>query len=241
MHLGAIAVALIDRPGAAMREAASRPRGWWLPALLLIVGLATYTLGSADAQLALANERTAEMMGRITANMSEEQAQMVREQSRPMSLPTYLLSALGGGVATMAIGWVARGALAHFGSLALGGVSVWGSTFAASLWSMVPFFVRDLLMTAIYLVRGQLVEQQGLAFLASSGDWLRDSRSIPVALLANVDPFALWHLVLFTLAIAASTRLGRGRAAVLALLVWALIAGLKLVPVAISAAFTGQI
>jgi len=129
MHLAAIAIAMIDRPGQAMREAAARPRGWWLPALLLVIGLATYTLVTADAQVTLANERASEMIERIAANMSEEQAQMVREASRPMSRSTYLLSAVGGGLATMAIGWLARGALAHFGSMVLGGVSTWGATF----------------------------------------------------------------------------------------------------------------
>jgi hypothetical protein len=241
MPLGAIAIAMIDRPGQAMREAASRPRGWWLPALLLVIGLATYTLVSVDAQVTLANERTSQMIERITASMSEEQAQMVREGSRPLSRSSYLLSALGGGVATMAIGWLARGALAHFGSMVLGGVSTWGPTFATALWSMVPFLVRDLLMTAVFIVQGRLVEQQGLAFLASSGDYLRDSRSIPVALLSNVDPFVLWHLVLLAFAISASTRVGRSRGAVLAIVIWAILVGVKLVPVAVGAALTGQI
>lgn len=240
MNLGAIALAMIDRPGQAMREAASRPRGWWLPALFLLIGLAAYTVVTADAQVTLANERTAQMIERITAGLSEEQAQMVQQQSRPLSRSTYLLSALGGGLATMAIGWVARGALAHFGSLALGGVSSWGPAFATALWSVVPFAVRDVLMTTIFVVRGRLVEQMGLSFLVSSGDWLRDSRSIPVALLSNIDPFMIWHLALLTLGIAAATRMSRGRAAFLAIAIWAILAAIKLVPVAVGAALTGQ-
>lgn len=240
MRLGAIPLAMLDRPGQAMREAASHPRGWWLPALLLVIGLATHTLVSVDAQVSLANERTTQIMERMTADMSEEQAQMVRQQARPLSRSTYILSALGGGVVTMAIGWLARGALAHLGGLVLGGVSAWGSTFASALWSMVPFFVRDMLMTVLFVVRGQFIEQMGLSFLVSSGDWLRDSHSVMVALLSNVDPFTVWHLVLLALAVSASTRLGRGRGAVLAIAIWAILTGLKLIPVAITAALTGQ-
>lgn len=239
MHLGIIAIALIDRPGQAMREAASRPRGWWLPALLLVVSLTTYVVVSADAQVALANERSAQMMERITASLSEEQAQMVRESARPVERSTYLLSALGGGVVAMALGWVARGALVHFGSMVLGGMSTWGAAYACSLWSMVPFFVRDLLLTALFVTRGRLAEQMGLSFMVSSGDWLRDSRSIPYALLSNVDPFTVWHLFLLALAIVAATRLGRGRAVFLAVVVWAVLTAVKLVPVAIGAAVTG--
>ncbi|HHX43844.1 MAG TPA: hypothetical protein GX714_07660 [Chloroflexi bacterium] len=239
MHLGAIAIALIDRPGQTMREAAKRPRGWWLPALLLVIGLATYAVVTADAQVSLANERSAQFIERLTEAMSEQQAQMVRESSRPLDRPTYLLSAIGGGLAAMAAGWIARGALVHFGSIAVGGVSTWGSAFACSLWSMVPYFVRDLLMTALFVIQGRLTEQMGLSFLVSSGDWLRDSRSIPVALLSTIDPFMVWHLVLLALAITAATRLGRGRAAFLAIVVWAVLTAVKLVPVAINAAIIG--
>ena len=162
MHLGTIAIAIVDRPGQAMREAASRPRGWWLPALLLVIGLAVFAVVSVDAQVSLANERSTQMMERITAGMSEEQAQMVLESARPLDRPTYLLSALGGGLAAMAVGWLARGALVHFGGMALGGASTWGPAFASALWSMVPFFVRDMLMTLAFVVRGRLTEQMGL-------------------------------------------------------------------------------
>ncbi len=239
MHLGGIAIALIDRPGQAMREAASRPKSWWLPALLLVIGVATYAMVTADTQVSLANERSTQMIERITASMSEEQAQMVRESSRPLDRSTYLLSSLGGGLFAMALGWVARGALVHFGSMALGGVSTWGSAFACALWSMVPFFVRDLLLTALYAVQGRVVEQMGLSFLVSSGDWLRDSRSVPYALLSSVDPFAIWHLVLLALAIVAATRVGHGRATFLAVVIWAMLTAIKLVPVAVGAALTG--
>jgi len=237
----AIAIAMIDRPVQAMREAAARPRSWWLPALLLLIGLATFTLVTADAQISLANERSSQMLERMTASMSEEQAQMVREASRPLSRSSYILSALGGGLVTMALGWVARGALVHFGSMVFGGISTWGATFATALWSMVPFFVRDLLLTALFLVQGHLPQQMGLAFLASSGDWMRDSSSVAVAFLSNVDPFALWHLVLLTLAISASTRLGRGKGALLAVATWLILTAIKLVPIAISAALSGQL
>lgn len=240
MHLGAIAIALIDRPAEAMRAAAARPRSWWLPALLLIIGLATYAMVTADTQISLANERSAQMLERIASSMSEEQARMVRESARPLERSTFLLSTLGGGVATMAMGWLARGALVHFGSIALGGVSTWGAAFACALWSMVPYLIRDLLMTALYVVQGRVTEQMGLSFLVSSGDWLRDSRSISYALLSNVDPFMVWHLVLLALAIIAATRLGKMRAAVLAVAIWAIIAAIKLVPVAVGAALTGQ-
>ena len=85
MHLGAIAIALIDRPGQTMREAAKRPRGWWLPALLLVIGLATYAVVTADAQVSLANERSAQFIERLTEAMSEQQAQMVRSRRVPRS------------------------------------------------------------------------------------------------------------------------------------------------------------
>jgi len=47
--------------------------------------------------------------------------------------------------------------------------------------------------------------------------------------------------VLLTLAISASTRLGRGKGALLAVATWLILTAIKLVPIAISAALSGQL
>ena len=241
MSLAGALLKTVDRPAQAMGEVAHRPRSWWLAAILLVISMSVLAWFSAPYQIELANERSAQMIERIAANMPEEQARLVRENAREVTLTTYLASAVGVGLAVAALGWAGRGAVVHFSSMAAGGTSTWGATFATCVWSMLPFFVRDLVQTAYVLIYEQVIEHQGLAFLVATGDFVRDSSSIPYALLTNIDPFALWHIVLLATAIAAATKISRAKAAIMALVVWGLFLGLKLLPTVIGASVTGSL
>jgi len=95
---------------------------------------------------------------------------------------------------------------------------------------------------AIYILTSkQVIEHQGLAFLVASGDVLKDGRNLSYALLGNVDPFALWHIVLFGIAISAATKLSKGKATFMALAVWLVFLAVKLVPVLLGRAFMGNL
>ncbi|MBM3188618.1 MAG: hypothetical protein FJZ90_07850 [Chloroflexi bacterium] len=227
---------IVDRPAEALRGAVERPRTWWLPAILLALGLLVVSWFSAPYGIVQANERTQEMIDRITAQMPAETATAVRQTAAEMTVPRYLLTAVGLGVVTAALGWVLRGALAHFLSMMGGGTSTWGPTFAACVWSMLPFFVRDMLITGYVLVFSGIPEHAGLSFLVQSGDWLADSRNLCYVILSNTDPFALWHIVLLAVALHVATRLGKGGSFFLALGIWALFLGLKLIPVVVGSA-----
>lgn len=241
MTLPGLLVAWIDRPAQAMREAAARPRAWWLPALLLVASLALLVVISAPYQVEIANERTFQMMDRLTARMSEEQALLVRQSASEMTLPRYMLTALIPGVLLMALGWVMRGVVLHFSSMALGGTSVWGPTFAVGVWSTLPFAVRNLLQTAYIWFTKQVIEHEGISFLVASGDWLKDSSNLLYAALGSLDSFVLWHIPLLTVAIAAATKLSAGKAFVLALAIWAIFSAVRLVPMMLTASFSGML
>lgn len=238
MSLAGALFKIADRPGQTMDEVAQRARAWWLPAILLAISMSVLAWFSAPYQMALASERSAQMIERMVANMPEEQAQLVRETSREMTLTTYLVSAVGVGLAVAALGWVARGTVVHFSSMAAGGESTWGATLATCVWSMIPFFVRDLVQTAYVVINEQVIEHQGISFLVASGDPLQDAGDALYGLLTNVDPFALWHLVLLTAAIAAATKISRTKAAVMAVIVWTVFVGLKMLPAIIGASVT---
>jgi hypothetical protein len=239
MTLPGMLVAWIDRPAQAMREATARPRAWWLPALLLAASLALLVVVSAPYQVDVANERTLQMMDRLTARMSEEQARIVRESASQMTLPRYMLTTLIPGVLLMAIGWLLRGVVVHFSSMALGGTSTWGPTFAVVVWSMLPFAVRNLLQTAYIWFSKQAIEHEGLSFLVASGDWLKDSGNVLYAVLGRVDPFVLWHIPLLAVAITAATRVRGGKAFVMALVVWGVFTVASLIPVVLTGSFSG--
>lgn len=232
---------MIDRPKAAFEQVVERPRAWWLPALILVASFLVANWVSAPYQITLANERTAEMIERLSANLSEEQVRMVQNSSTTMTMPRYMLTTVGIGLVVIAIGWVLRGGFLHLSGLAMGSSSPWPATFAVGVWSMLPYTVRDLLQTVLVLTRKQLIEHQGLGFLAASGNWLTDSRSLLYGFLTQVDPFVLWHLALLTIGVSVTMRFSMKKAAVLALVAWCLFAALKLIPVALGAAFGGAL
>jgi hypothetical protein len=240
MNLPSIPIGMMDRPVEAMSAAAQRPRSWWLPALLLLLSTSLLLWVSAPYAVPQANDRADQVLQSMAGRLSPEQLDQARQSRRPMTTTSYLLMGLGRAAVLGALGWVARGALAHFGSMAMGGSSTWGPTFATVAWSMLPFFVRDLLQTAYLLLRKQLIEHAGLSFLVASGDWLRDSRNMLYAALGRADLFVIWHLVLLALGLSIATKVSRGKAAVLAIIIWALVLAVSLIPVLLGRAFGGN-
>ena len=231
---------VIDRPGQAMEEVADRSRWWLIAAALLVISMLALLYVSAPYQVEVANERSAQMIERITASLTPEQAEAARSRAQDTTVQRLML--MGGGVALimMALGWVLRGTIVHFTSMALGGRSAWAATYAVGVWSMLPYFVRDVVQIIYVLVQKQVPQHAGLSFLVASGDWLKDSQSVTYSLLSNADPFALWHLLVFAVAISVATKVGQAKGAILAIIIFALFLGLKLVPVLLSSAVTGQ-
>jgi hypothetical protein len=239
MNTAELVLATIDRPDQAMEGVAQRPRIWWVMAALLAISLVVLTALSVDLAVELANERSEAMIERMrqAQSLSEEQMQMVRERGQTMTAPRYWLTTLGIGLPLAALGWVIRGAVIHFSSMAMGGASAWPATFAITVWAQLPFAVRNLLQAGYVRWSGALIEHRGISFLVAESDWLVNSRSLAYGVLAQIDPFVLWHLALLTIGIAVAARLTRGQAAVLAIVVWALFLGLSLAPTLIGRAF----
>jgi hypothetical protein len=176
------------------------------------------------------------MIERLTSNMSAEQLATVRAASRPVTMSTYLVSGIAGALVLMALGWVLRGGIIHLSSLATGNTGSWGATFSVVLWSMLPFFLRDLVQMAYVGINRTAVEHQGMSFLVASGDWLRDGQNIVYAALSRLDPFILLHIVLLGLGIALLAHTDRIKGIVWSTVLWALFTALNLIPVAITAA-----
>jgi hypothetical protein len=239
MNAAQLVLATIDRPGQAMEGVVQRPRIWWIMAALLAVSLVVLSALSVDLAVELANDRNETMMERIlqAQSLSEEQMQMVRERGQAMTTPRYWLTTLGIGLSLAVLGWIVRGAVVHFSSMAMGGASTWPATFAVMVWAQFPFAVRNLLQAGYVRWSGVLIEHQGISFLVAENDWLANSRSLVYSALSQIDPFVLWHLALLTIGIAVATRLTRGKAAVLAVIVWVFLLGLGLVPTLVGRSF----
>ncbi|MBC7236795.1 MAG: YIP1 family protein [Chloroflexi bacterium] len=231
--------AMLDRPEAALKSVAEHPRRWLVMALLLVLSLAALTFVSTDRAVALANERSQVMIERLVESMPADQAEAVRARAgaRSMTPSQYWLTALGGGALLAFIGWAVRGAVIHFSSMALGGTSSWPGTFAMTVWTSFPFMVRNIVQTVYVAVAGELIEHQGLSAFVASGDWLQNSRDITYNLLSRIDPFTLWFLVVSTAGVAAATKVSKGKAALLVIVLWVVGLGLGVIPVWIGRRF----
>lgn len=88
---------------------------------------------------------------------------------------------------------------------------------ALVLWSGVPAGIKTLLVTLMLLVTGRLIVPEGLSGLlgVSVSPLIR-------ALLANMDMFAIWQLVLLTLGISTVHRLPWPSAVLAPLVLWGL-------------------
>jgi len=245
MHSGQILWHIFDQPTLAMKHAAQRHRTWWIAALFFLLCTVIFTWASAPLAVERANARAAQMIEHLS-NRPTPRVPMrglgtaMRKQPQAMTIQRYWISSVGVGFVLALLGWTIRAALIHFSSAALRGESQWAKTFAVTVWSSIPFGVQKLTQALYISINHQLIEHQGFSFLVSSGNWLRDSRNILYALLSNIDLFSLWYIVLWSIGISAATKVSRKKGLLLAILAWALLLGLRLIPVAISAASIGK-
>jgi hypothetical protein len=244
---------LIDRPGSAMQAVVARTRTWLIAALLIALGIATRAAVTAPYQAQAQTEALAQATASASGGSTQTSTTLPRigiarralrqglqaggtSTGMPQVAPTTLAVIVGlAGLLAAVGGWLLRGGIALLASKLSGGEGAWNGVFAVGVWSMFPYFVRDLLQSAYTLTQGALVKYQGLSMLAATGGWLENSPRLVQALLGQVDLFALWHLLLLTAGLAVACKLGRGKAFGLALLTWAVILAIKLLPALLGA------
>lgn len=214
--LGAKILGLVDRPQEAFALITRRPgKGWFVPLLILLLGTAVLQIVAAPYAAVAAREA----VERQLATLPPDQVEMVTEQAHRFTSPLVVgLMGWTGSVFSAGIGILLGAGVLYFLALVNGGEGDFGPTLGATLWAWVPFGIRPLVQAAIIAVRRELIANQGLSYLVSVGDPLKDARNVLYVLLSQVDLFALWHLVLVYAASRALFRFGRNKAVVVALL-----------------------
>ncbi|MGQ9458225.1 MAG: YIP1 family protein [Anaerolineae bacterium] len=214
--LGQQMLALVDRPRDAFAQIARQPgRGWVVPLLILLVGTAVLQVVAAPYAAAAAREA----LDRQMSSLPPAQAEMVSAQAGRFATP-LLVGAMGwlGGVVGTAFGILLGAGILYFLALVSGGEGEFGPALGATLWAWTPFGLRPLVQAAVVAVQRGLIVNQGLSYLVSAGDPLKDARNVAYVLLSQVDLFSLWHLVLVYAASQALFRFGRNKAALVTVL-----------------------
>ena len=130
---------------------------------------------------------------------------------------------LVGALTALWLGWVIVGGLLHLGSTLLGGRGSMQSALNIAAWASLPFAIRDVLRIIFMLSAGHAISSPGLSGFATSVGFVSQ-------LLARVDLFWIWYLILLVIGLAIADGLPRSKAfvgvAVVLLLVLAIQAGL---------------
>lgn len=237
--LGSLFVSLIDKPGDTFQTLAAR-RGvwrWLLPLLISFLALAVLAFVQTPYTMELARQQAEQQL----ATMPPEQAEAARQSMAfSFSFPFMLSMTLVFGLLALAVILLIQAAFFYFGGLLLGGSEMtFGAIFTMTVWARLPLALGALVLAGFIAVSGRFIQYPGLAFLATTGDVMQDAANPMIALLAGVDLFWAWNLILLVIGLTVIARLSRIKAALLVMIFAALSLGVTLLPSLFGAAFGG--
>ena len=235
MNLWQLLVSIIDRPATTMSYVGKKP-GWaWItPALLVLVGLAVFSVVAAPYTSELALRQAQQQMASLPPQQAEQAAAQVERFTSPPMVATFSII---GGLVALAVIWLLSAGVLYFLGLVAGGEANFAQSFAILVWSWLPYALRNLVMAAYVAYSGQLINQ-GLSFLVATGDQTKDAANWLYSLLSQIDLFYLWHLILVVVGLATVGRFSKAKATIVGLIYLAVTTALSLVPTLIGTLFS---
>jgi hypothetical protein len=133
------------------------------------------------------------------------------------------------GVAAMIIGWLVWAGALHLLSVMAGGDSRFGGMWSGVVWAFLPNVLRNGLQIVFILLTGETITNQGLSGLVTQERSVSELIASPPGpgqlalrtLLAQIDLFTIWNLVLLFLAVMTIARVSRRKSLGITLGVWA--------------------
>ena len=198
--------AMLLRPRKGFEEIASESRATWLTPMLILTITAILVVIVAG----YLRSRSA-LMGEIplppdwefwTPEMQNNYMQAQQATQGPTFV--YIIPMVGS-LTGLWLGWLLLAALLHFGSTLLGGRGSMQSALNVVAWASLPFAVRDVLRIIFMLAAGHAIASPGLSGFTSTSGLISQ-------LLARVDIFLIWHVVLLVIGLALTDGLPRSKA-----------------------------
>jgi hypothetical protein len=235
MNVLQLLVSIIDRPAVTMSYVGKKP-GWaWLtPALLVLVGLAVFSVVTAPYTSELALRQAQQQMASLPPQQAEQAAAQIENFTSP---PVIAAFSIVGGLITLAVIWLLGAGVLYFLGLVAGGEANFAQSFVILVWSWLPYALRNLVMAAYVAYSGKLLNP-GLSSLVATGDQAKDTANWLYGLLSQVDLFYLWHLILVVVGLAAVGRLSKTKATIVGLIYLAVTTALSLVPALLGSMFS---
>ncbi len=163
----------------------------------------------------------------------EQQAQILQAQQATAGTAfTHLFPALGA-LTRVWGGWLITGALLHLTTTLLGGRATMRSMMNRVAWAGLPFAAREVVRIVYQWGSHRLIASPGLSGLAGSGEGTL--AAIGTALLALLDIYLVWHILLLVAAVRAESDPGARKAWAGVLITQAVLLILQAVPAALIA------
>jgi hypothetical protein len=199
-------LSLFTRPAAVFRELTSEARAAWLTPMLVLTLTAILVVVVAGYL-----KTQAAMMGEIELpqdwqywSPDMQQNYMQAQQATQGATFMYIIP-LVGALTALWVGWVLVAGLLHLGSTLLGGRGSMQSALNIVAWASLPFALRDVLRVVFMLATKHAISSPGLSGFAASSGFLSK-------LLAHVDIFWIWYLILLIIGFAIADGLPRNKA-----------------------------
>ena len=199
---------ILTRPRAAFGEIVAEARSTWLTPMLVLTVTAILVVVVGGYL-----KTRAAMMGEVQLPPDwqywspEMQNNYMQAQQATQGVTFRYIIPLVGALTAVWFGWVLFAGLLHLGSTLLGGRGSMQGALNVVAWASLPFAIRDLLRIIYMLSAGHSITSPGLSGFAASSGFLSQ-------ILARLDIFMIWYVILLVIGFAIADGLPRGKAVV---------------------------
>jgi hypothetical protein len=199
-------VATFIRPRRMFEEMAAETGVSWLtPMLVLTVTAIVVVLVSGYLKTQAASLGQVQLPSDWQYWSPEMQKNYMQAQQATQGTTFVYIIPLVGSLTALWLGWVIVAGLLHLGSTLLGGRGSMQGALNIVAWASLPFVIRDLLRAAYMLMAKHVITNPSLAGFANGSGFLSQ-------LLARVDLFVIWYIILLIIGFTIADGLARGKA-----------------------------
>jgi hypothetical protein len=183
---------------------------WLTPMLVLTLASLARVLVTGSINQAAAKTGQVSLPPDFQYYSPSQQAQFMQAaQATQGPVFVFVFPALSALVAIW-MGWLLVGGLIHLVLTLLGGRGDTGAAMNLVAWAALPFAIRDLVRAGSMLSTHQLIQRAGLSGFAPVGE--SSLNLFLSALLALVDIYVIWHVLLLIVGVRTGDGLSRSKA-----------------------------
>lgn len=200
---------ILIKPRKTLAEIAEKEYAVWIAPLvvLMVSALILVLVSSPFIGQSSQNGSQPEMFQYYSPEQQQQYEDAVNMGASPV---VTIVFPLAGKFLGIWVGWVLLGSILHLSLTMNGSRSSIRSALNVVAWSSVPFILRDLVQIIAILATKQLILQPGLSGFIAEGT--TGFNSFLVALLAFVDIYLIWQIVLIGLGAMKISGLKAGKA-----------------------------